>query len=145
MNKNFSGTSISQDTLKIINLFSKDRRNTIRGVIADCRRRGLQDSDITKIRQNDLVSDMRAAGELLKGPNCLKKRKHKRFISDNLFHLHDLNCYSLQHELSYAAGYLESRSDDTEKALGTIKLLSQISRVDANDTARSSATDRGSV
>ena len=123
----------SPSVLKLLPQFSKPRRNEVRGTVARIRENGISDQFIEIIRDNASEPDMNLAGELLEAPYGLRQRPSKGLKQDDLWPIHNIKDKSLELEIAYVSGYLNSWPEDTLKAIGTIQLFSKISEVAFED------------
>ena len=76
---------------------------------------------------------MQLAGSLLEGPFGLKERQVNRLRQKDIWITYEGESKPLALELAYACGILNSWKSDTEKAIGTILLLSSILDHDYED------------
>lgn len=117
----------------VVPLFSEDRRNAVRGALADARRQKLTPATINRVRANKTEADMLAAAKMLEGPGGLRDRRNFQLKQADIPLAHDLGCRSSDLEIAYACGLVNAWPDDARAAIATISILSRLSEVDIDD------------
>lgn len=117
----------------VVPSFSEDRRNVVRGALADARRQQLTTATINRVRANAIEADMVAAAKMLEGPGGLRERRNFQLKQTDIPLVHDLECRSTELEVAYACGLLNAWPDDARTAIETISILSRLSEVDVDD------------
>lgn len=129
-----------------IRRFSSDRRNAIRGIVADARRGALGSSKVDSIRANQTEADMVAAAIMLEAPGGLRERRVSALLQSDIATVHKLKAYGGPLEAAYACGFLNAWKDQALLAVETIGLLSRLTAVpptDAISALRSAAETWG--
>lgn len=133
-------------THRFVGLFSKERRNRIRGALSQSQKNGLTEDVIEKIRDNVSESDMFAAGKLLESHGGLKGRVISGQSQKDLWYTYSLPDKNLPQELAYVCGFLNSWPNSAINAIETIKLLALSSSVpleDATGAVKAAAIEWG--
>lgn len=123
--------------LRLVRRFSKDRRNEIRGALARYQEIGLSKEILEKFRNNSSIEDMTICAELLEAPGGLKERRIKGQKQKDLWVTYSTPDKSLDLELAYACGFLNSWTQQSIDAVATIRLLALVASVSAEDAASS--------
>ncbi len=116
-----------------IRQFSEARRNVVRGTVAAALRGTLGSGKIDALRDNHSESDMVAAANILESPGGLRNRKVVSLTDRDLPIVHRSTRKSAALEAAYACGFLNAWAADAKRAIKTIALLSQITRVPEKD------------
>ncbi|MBM1690784.1 hypothetical protein [Sulfitobacter geojensis] len=125
----------SQAAHRLIRGFSRERRNDIRGALAQYLAKGLNEKLVERIRNNSSIADMKKSAEILESSSGLKNRKAKGHKPKDLWMSYEYPDKSLELELAYASGFLNSWAEETVEAIETIRLLSLVATVSAEDAA----------
>lgn len=123
--------------LRLIRRFSKDRRNEIRGAVAQCLASGLRVETLAKIRNNSSIADMATSAVLLEAPGGLRNRKVQGHKQKDLWSTYSTSDKTLELEIAYACGFLNSWTQEALDAIETVRLLSLIATVSTEDAASS--------
>ena len=129
----YQSKPVSSIVTKTIKSFSEERRNTIRGAIADARRGHLGSIQIDIFRNNTTEADMVAAATIFELPSGLRRRSVEGLVQKDLWAMHNLTVKRASLEAAYACGYLNAWKEEAIKATETIALLSRIANVSPND------------
>lgn len=130
------GTSVkpaSAPVERAVRLFSADRRNAIRGLVAAARRAPLTSEQIDVVRANRTEQDMVAAATVLETPGGLRGRKIHALLQEEICAPHSLRLRPSELEVAYACGFLNCWKADALVAVETIAVLSQLTAVPTKD------------
>lgn len=107
-----------------------NKKNLLRGYSA---KNSLSSSDIDEIRKGTTTYDSLIVGALLKGPRGLQQENKKliKRTSADLFKLTSFPPISWRNEVSYTAGYLNSKSAAVTEVLSCMKALIWLEDLDA--------------
>jgi len=125
--------SVSPIVTRTIREYSEDRRDSIRGAVAEARRGELLTSSINTFRNNNVESDMVAAATILESPSGLRKRAVTGLAQRDLPIVHDLKVGGANLEAAYICGFLNAWKNDSLDAIDTIARLASLARMSKKD------------
>lgn len=118
---------------KAIRLFSAERRNVVRGLVAEARRYPLSPAQLDTLRSAASESDMIAAATLLEAPAGLRGRKVTGLLQKDVGQAHNRELRSTTLEIAYACGILNAWKDLSLVAIETVAVLARLSEVSSKD------------
>ena len=128
-----NNSPVAPQVLQFISRFSKNRRNEVRGTIGLVKKYGLTPQYIEILRANSSEADMYASACVLEAPFGLRARKVNGLSQKDLWVTYEGKEKALELEIAYVCGFLNSWKSEVEKAVGTIRLLSSITRFEFED------------
>lgn len=129
----FQSKPITPIVARTIKRFSKNRRNAVRGAVAEARRGDLGSEKIDAFRNNVAETDMLAAAIILESPGGLRNRSVNGLVQHDLTMTHHLKANTANLEATYACGFLNAWKKEATEAISTIADLSRLTQVPPKD------------
>lgn len=105
------------------------KRNLLRGYSTKLK---INSHDVEIIRRGNTPHDSLIIGALLKGYGLKDEATNKKVQSKDLFNITSFPCLDWKSEVSYTAGYVNSRIDESVEMLALMKPLARLEGLESN-------------